>query len=66
MMRQLLLIGEGEREGEREAGVIRVPIPTPDLLALEDNARNASINYTFLIDVWNKGILGSQSGWVLN
>jgi hypothetical protein len=50
-MRQLLLIGEGEREGEREAGVIRVPILTPDLSALKDNTRNTSINYTFLINV---------------
>jgi hypothetical protein len=66
MMRQLLLIGEGEREGEREAGIVRVPIPTPDLSALKDNAGNASINYTFLTDVRNKGILSSQSGWVLN
>jgi hypothetical protein len=65
-MRQLLLIGEGEREGEREAGIVRVPIPTPDLSALKDNAGNASINYTFLTDVRNKGILSSQSGWVLN
>jgi hypothetical protein len=43
-----------------------VPIPTPDLSALEDDAGNASINYTFLTDGRNKGILGSQSGWVLN
>jgi hypothetical protein len=43
-----------------------VPIPTLDLSALKDNARNASINYTFLINIQNKGILNSQSGWVLN
>ncbi|PON20011.1 hypothetical protein TGAM01_v211118 [Trichoderma gamsii] len=70
--------GKGEEEERQGAGEaveavrnpapipIPIPIPTPDLSALEDHAGNASMDYTFLTDSRNKGLLDGQSGWVLS
>lgn len=69
--------GEGRGKGKRKRGggeetveavrtPVPIPIPTPDLSALEDDAGNVGIDYTFLTDVRNKGILDGQSNWVLD
>jgi superfamily II DNA helicase RecQ len=60
-----------KRGGGEEADAMCVrapipPIPTPNLSALEDDAGNVAIDYTFLADVRNRSILDGQSSWVLD
>ncbi|KAL7917034.1 hypothetical protein ACQKWADRAFT_326779 [Trichoderma austrokoningii] len=58
--------GAAEEAVEAVRNPAPMPIPTPDLSALEDDAGNASMGYTFLTDPRNKGLLDGQSGWVLS